>query len=319
MPVLPFAQRVGRQLVISVALLTGMPATSAAGDAPHTSEVPQPLPEEPRNLYARLAPARLSAELHKRRFRGRDWARHLERVTRGLLGAPYLLSALGEGRGVDVDPRFRLDAFDCTTFVETSLAMARTARLETLPRMLDRIRYTGGRPHFQRRRHLITSQWIPELSAAGVIRDITAEIAGRDFARVHLHLTRGRWANRKVARKLPLKASRIPYGHHELAYLPIELALELQHRIPPATIVNVVRTSRAASPDVVTHQGLVIFHPKKQALMVRHASPVAKRVIDEPLDHMLRRYQKPKKWPILGINLLEVTPPKRIRRDRRHR
>ena len=47
--------------------------------------------------------------------------------TAPLLGRRYLLSALGEGTGPDPDPRFRLDAFDCVTFVETAIALGNAA------------------------------------------------------------------------------------------------------------------------------------------------------------------------------------------------
>jgi len=46
-------------------------------------------------------------------------------ATAPLLGVRYLLSPLGEGVGLDPDPRFRLDAFDCVTFVETALEIGR--------------------------------------------------------------------------------------------------------------------------------------------------------------------------------------------------
>src|SRR5690349_3041900 len=40
------------------------------------------------------------------------------------LNTPYVLSPLGEGGGVDPDPTFRLDAVDCLTFVEETLALS---------------------------------------------------------------------------------------------------------------------------------------------------------------------------------------------------
>ncbi len=311
MPVLPSAQRVGRTLTILVASSLALAAsrTAWAGDHAHTSHAPQPLPAQPENLYSRLDHDALTAELARHRFSGHDWPGHLERITRGLLDATYLLSALGEGDGVDKDPRFRLNAFDCTTFVETALALGHGRRYRDLPTLLDTIRYTGGRPHFQLRRHLITSQWIPELAAAGFVRDITTSV-GREKTRfVHLHLTERRWARRRVARTLPLRSSRIPYGHYDVPYLPIKLALARHRSIPAGVIVNVVRANNPASPEVVTHQGLLVARADTDTKMVRHASPVAKRVIDEPLPHMLRRYLKARKWPILGINLLRVVPP----------
>ena len=283
--------------------------TAWAGGAAHTSDAPQPLPFRAYNFYSLLNHDDLVAEIERRHRMDTDWPAHLERVTRGLVAAPYLLSALGEGRGVDKDPRFRLNAFDCTTFVETAIALAHCDDFGQLRSLLDQIRYTGGEPAFQARRHLITSQWIPELTAAELVRDITAKIGKDQTQFIRLSLTPRRWRKRRVARTLPLRADRIPFGRYELPYLPLEAAQRQIHRIPPGTIINVVRADNERSPDVVTHQGLIIVRPGSRHRLVRHASPVSKRVIDESLDRMLRRYQKPRKWPIVGVNLLEIRAP----------
>ena len=65
-------------------------------------------------------------------------ADRLELATRPFVGAPYVLSPLGEGDlgGTDPDPRLRFDAFDCTTFVETAL---RTWGLDNAARLPERI------------------------------------------------------------------------------------------------------------------------------------------------------------------------------------
>ena len=320
--VVRFAQRVGRVgailLLAALGVLIGASADEGAawGRPPpaHTSSKPQPLPAQPYNLYSLLNDDDLVAEI-ERRYDPSDWRGHMERVTRGLVAAPYLLSALGEGRGVDADPRFRLDAFDCTTFVETAIALAHCDDYDQLPRLLDTIRYTDGLPSYQTRRHLITSQWIPELTTAGFIEDITDEVGGDETAYIDLNLTKRRWKKRRVARTLPLAADRVPYGEYELPYVPIAVALKRMRSVPPGTIINVVRAESRRSPEVVSHQGLVLVRPGSRKRWVRHASPVAKRVIDESLKHMLRRYLKPRKWPIVGVNLLKVVPPARRARQ----
>jgi hypothetical protein len=83
--------------------------------------------------------------------------------------------------------------------------------------------------------------------------------------------------------------------------------------IPPGTIVNVVRADVPWTPDVITHQGLVLMRDGERARFVRHASPVWKRVVDEPLDHFVKRYEhpsKPQPWKVIGLNLLRITDPK---------
>ena len=45
------------------------------------------------------------------------------------LGAKYVADPLGEGRGYDADQLIRKDAFDCVTFVETSLANGKLKKM----------------------------------------------------------------------------------------------------------------------------------------------------------------------------------------------
>ena len=123
------------------------------------------------------------------------------------MAAPYLLSPLGEGEMPDPDPRFRMDAFDCTTFVETAIAMAICSDLPEVERLLDDIRYTGD-PSFQSRRHLMTSQWIPELIADGYVEDVTKQIGKKKTKWIRLKLTKKRWKKRRIARSL--KLDRVP-------------------------------------------------------------------------------------------------------------
>ena len=69
------------------------------------------------------------------------------------LGAKYVADPLGEGRGYDADPLIRKDAFDCVTFVETSLANGKLKNL-------NKIRYKDGDVNFLSRNHFIESDWL---------------------------------------------------------------------------------------------------------------------------------------------------------------
>jgi hypothetical protein len=270
---------------------------------------PQPLPQPPTNAFALLPAPLVEAELAARHAETASVGARVDAVTRGLVGAPYLLSALGEGAGPDPDPRFRLDAFDCTTFVETALALTQTPELTEAAAALDLIRYRGA-PDFARRRHLMTSQWIPGLVAEGWVEDITAEVGGDEARVLQFALTEARWARRHIARALVLPDEEVPKGAFPLPYLPLQDALRLEARIPQGAVLNVVRADWPAAPDAVTHQGIVVLHPGDTRRYVRHASPVSRRVIDEPLAQMLGRYLKrPRKWAVIGVNLLAIRGP----------
>jgi N-acetylmuramoyl-L-alanine amidase-like protein len=261
------------------------------------------------NLYNLLPPDALAAEIERRHRKAGAFPVLIERISRGLVGAPYLLSPLGEGALPDADPTFRLDAFDCTTFVETAMALSRCDDLRDIERSLDRIRYQNGVAKFAARRHLMTSQWIPGLVKAGYLEDVTQKIGGKQTKWIKLKLDQKRWASRRVARTLKLEAAEIPVGTFPIPYLPVKTVLAKLKDVPAGTILNVVRTDVPWSPDVITHQGLVLLHEIGATRFVRHASPVAKRVIDETLEHMMRRYQRPKGWAVAGVNFLRLVDP----------
>jgi hypothetical protein len=61
-----------------------------------------------------------------------------------------------------------LDGFDCVTYIETTLALARSFTVDQFIDNLRQIRYDGGRVAWKRRNHYMTS-WIRNNVRAGVI------------------------------------------------------------------------------------------------------------------------------------------------------
>jgi len=224
-----------------------------------------------------------------------------------LLGAPYRLSPLGEGAGVDPDPRFRLDAFDCVTLVETAIALGHARTIAEARVLLDDLRYHGA-PSFQTRNHYLEAQWLPVNREKGWIADVTAELGG-DLAVVgEKRLTPRTWkAAEQAGATLPgLDRSARPLGAFPLPLLPLDHLVELAPRIPPGTILLVVREDRPWRPYRVTHLGLVVEGPRGQRLL-RHASdvPGVMRVRDEPLGRFAARSAR-YRWPVVGVSLWAI-------------
>ncbi len=230
-------------------------------------------------------------------------AQRLDALTGPLKGVEYRSSPLGEGRGRDPDPRLRFDAFDCTTFVETSLALLECDD-DSLARVLDRVRYKDARVGFQYRRHLIGSQWTPDLVRSGRLEDVTSKFFPEAASIVTFDLTRPRWDSRRVAPALKLTPEAIPFGTHEIPFVPVEQILAQPHRVPAGTLVHVIRVDWFGAPDLVSHQGWAMQRNGRP--VVRHASTVARKVIDEAWHRFFERLMKPRGWPVAGVQLLRV-------------
>ena len=237
-----------------------------------------------------------------------DGLARLMKISRMFLQVPYADSPLGEGEGnpPDEDPLIRFDAADCTTFLETSMAMARSSSMKEALEVLARIRYTGGQVDFRRRKHFMMAQWIPQNQKAGFIRDITGQVGGDSVSIAKKRLNAEVWKRRRKKNTWPeLDPADVPDGVFKLPIIPINRARELIDKIPAGTIVNVVRVDYRSMPVRVTHQGLVVVRRGKRYL--RHAGRAGyQRVVDELLDTFLRRNSAYKKWPVAGINLQKI-------------
>ena len=81
----------------------------------------------------------------------------IDHISEQFLDVPYGNSPLGEASGIDADPRFRTDAFDCTTLVETTLALSLSRTESDAKKLLDHIRYQDQTPHFIKRNHITSA------------------------------------------------------------------------------------------------------------------------------------------------------------------
>ncbi|MFT3913024.1 MAG: DUF1460 domain-containing protein [Anaeromyxobacteraceae bacterium] len=230
-------------------------------------------------------------------------------ATAPLRGAPYALDALGEADDRDPDPRFRLDAFDCMTFVETAVALGNAASLEEARRLLDLVRYEGP-PALASRRHEVLSQWIPQNVAAGWVRDVAAEVAPGAVVREEKVYSREAWALvRRAGRAIPgLPRARLPVGTFAVDVVPLDALAAAAPRIPAGTIAFVVRDDAPDRPSRVSHAGLVFEGPGGER-WVRHATSTVgvARVIEEPLSRYVERNRKARPaWRVVGLALVQI-------------
>ena len=249
-------------------------------------------------------------------------AQRVEAVSELFLGVPYKLGSLGEGPDgeFDRDPLIRFDAFDCTTFVETVMALSLDSDLESAMRTLQKIRYKDGQIGYAARNHFIELDWVPNNVRAGYLHDITSDVAGRNAVKVRKTISKRRWYLRKsrvsieggftedakkpLALKLQHLGSHFPDQRATLTVLPLKALPLALANIPSGTIANLVHASQRYKETIVSHQVFLI--KKSDGWYVRHAAS-DKTVEDDPID-ILARY-KDSRWPLVGLNLNVLHDP----------
>ena len=273
--------------LLALGLLAGPPSQAAAAPA-------------------RLDPSALEAAIQEGLSAAPGGARAAA-ASAPLLGVPYLLSPLGEGRGEDPDPLFRLDAFDCVTFVETALALGSAASLAEARRALDDVRY-GSTLDIADRNHEVISQWIPRNLEKGWIAPASRAAAGAAAVVVTVTYDRARWqrifASGQHLTGVP--PARHPVGRFQAEVVPASALAAAAPRIPDGTIAFVVRAERDERLTRVSHAGLVVV--REGVRLVRHASswPGVMRVTEEPLAAFVEHMRRASRRPLTGLALFSI-------------
>ncbi|HYX34042.1 MAG TPA: N-acetylmuramoyl-L-alanine amidase-like domain-containing protein [Oligoflexus sp.] len=226
---------------------------------------------------------------------------NLETISAFFLDKKFKTDALGEGPGQhDSDPLYRLDAFDCTTFVETVWAMHRTTPGQDWTQTLQDIRYRNGQVHFTERLHFISLDWMPYQQSKGRVRDVTADM-GVPLQESKTLITRKGWYQKKHQAQLTDFTSRYPKDEPQrvqLKYLKFgelldhpagleKLKVELKKG---PLLANFVRPNFDTVASIgthidISHQGFLLL--KDGSIILRHASLSLLKVGDEDfLDYM---------------------------------
>ncbi|MCY1032700.1 DUF1460 domain-containing protein [Corallococcus sp. BB11-1] len=278
-----------------------VPASLTAPSQPGTAPAPAPVrengwtpltPEQRAALIADQAEAPLSVRLLG--------------MSERFLNTPYVLSPLGEGQGVDPDPTFRLDAVDCLTFVEETLALGMAHGEPEVPALLERIRYAST-PAYEDRNHLMEAQWLPNNIKKGLLVDVTRRYAKDDAVAVTKTLTALTWQS-KSSQALQLPRERQPVGTFGLEMIPLDKVLAHARNVASGTILVVLREDLPLKATRITHLGFVV--QKKKRTYLRHASRGGyNRVVDEDLETFLARNARYDKWKVTGVSLFEARRP----------
>ena len=221
----------------------------------------------------------------------------LEALSKMFLGVPYGELPLGDGTGPEPGPRWRVDAVDCQTYVETVLAMANATGLDQAKAVLTDIRYADGKPSFQNRNHFTEAQWIPANTEKGYFTDEVPSIDGRAPTET-LTLRKDQWGRVPGLKRL-IRAN-IPDGKYMVRYLPMNELRKYVKSIVPGTIIMVVREGAPDKVVRISHMGFVI--KGGNGWTVRHATTGSQHaVIDEPFGEFVAKQNEYKKWKVIGF------------------
>ncbi|MBQ4292211.1 MAG: DUF1460 domain-containing protein [Muribaculaceae bacterium] len=202
------------------------------------------------------------------------------------LGTPYVAHTLeGETEMITIN----LDELDCTTFVETVLALAYTVGEDRtswrdFAHNLERMRYRGGHANgYASRLHYI-SDWIVDNSHRGNIEEASASIPGSDhIIKTIDFMTRHRDLYPALADSAEyerIKNVEIGYRSHRYPYVKWT-KLNNKATLGALREGDAVALTTSTKDLDVSHLGILVKVDGKFHLM--HASSVKKKVIIDPL------------------------------------
>jgi len=229
------------------------------------------------------------------------------------LGAPYVEGPLGEGdkfgaARASKGPRYRLDAFDCVSYIETVMALAMTNSEEDFRAEMDKIRYKDGAVSFESRNHFTSADWIPNNSR--IFFDATERVSIFSLLGpakvVTTKIDKQKWFEKVhgVKAAIPVAESRLLYvpsddllAHREIVIRAIDAPMVAN------IVVKYPRPSASLGTDNdIIHMGFLL--PVKNGLVFRHASKRAGQVVDRDFFKYLESLKS--RPEIIGVNFLGI-------------
>lgn len=268
-----------------------------------------------------------------------DW------FSKHFLGKVYILGSLGEGPTAQFDqyPRYRMDGFDCDTYVNTVLALALANSLPSFQQCSKSVRYKNGRISYINRNHFTSLDWNKNNQKLGILKDITLSIkdeqkhspalmsttlinkpgwyAHKNTSTIRLS-TNGTADHNLLLEELKKQGSQLERVETRIPYIPLSALFNSKNepnqylfsQIPDGSIIEIIRPNWdlrkliGTSIDV-SHLGFAIRH--KGQLNFRQASSQYGKVVEVSLINYLRDARVSP--TIKGINV-QVIVPQRVSR-----
>lgn len=226
--------------------------------------------------------------------------RLVAKVAERFIGKPYgehLLDGETAEGPVAEELISRLDAFDCVTLVESSVAIARAVAqgapgLEGFRSELERLRYREGkRDGYASRLHYF-SEWIADNERRGLVKDLTPVLGGKRDARAINFMS----AHRKAYRQLTddatfeqVRAAEAAWSRQTRYVLPKH---QLAGVLPMLQSGDIVAIATDISGLDVVHTGLVYRKADGSVHLLHAPEPgTAVTVSSKPLVEYLQQFK----------------------------
>jgi len=262
--------------------------------------------KEKKELQDEILLKKIESIIHDREINNQE---KLGQITKLLEKQPYISSPLWEWKEwkIDKDNKFAIDSFDCTTFVETAIALLKSNKKESAQSILNKIRYKSNtKQTFENRNHFPGAEWIPDMEEKWFLEDITAEIWGSNTQieeKVISHKILQNTNANKHLKNLPEDS--IPNKKYWVEYVTLDDFLKNSKNIPSSCVLNIVRKNRDNRPTLITHQVLFIKDKENPNGIIREASSRKKEVIWLSIEQFVNN-QRGKKWEILWFNINKI-------------
>lgn len=221
-----------------------------------------------------------------------------------LLGKPYAVSPLGESSGIDADPLVRYDKFDCTTYVETSLALALASDSTEVVSYMNRIRYKDGKVDFMTRNHFTNVDWVK--NNLWLFREATLNFYPELAHRQSTLIQKKNWFDKNFNLKFDGgdEVSVLNY----LSFDELKKNPSLLNQLPSLVIFNLVRKNWSLVAKIgtdldISHQGFILRTEK--GFVARHASQRHQITMEQPIDVFIAEMQKTSNT-VVGIQILKL-------------
>lgn len=253
---------------------------------------PTPAPQTLRNdvwLY-KLNERQLDGYLTRLAQDEPDPSRRIAVIARATIGQTYRLGPLGEFpyELYDADPLYCLNASDCVTFVEQTLAMALAHDWRSFFEALQRIRYQDARIGFVTRNHFTEADW--NSNNSWLLDDFTKDLSGA--APFHVRVDRAAFFGR-------FKLSVSPaIEEFDDVQIPREYLATAIPQLRDGDIIEFIRST--GGHPCVGHLGFVFHDAAGKATLIHATKPSVREV---PLEDYVKDHDT-----ITGFKFLRPRP-----------